>query len=83
MTRDVDDHLSGADHLTRFGAGRGHHAGGIGEQDRVAQLIPCDAHLGMSGIDLGLGAQQRLLGLIEFRAGRPATRQQLLLPTEG
>ncbi len=71
------------DYLARLGAGRGHHAGGIGEQDRVAQLILRDAHLGVSGIDQGLSAQQRLLGLVEFRARRPAARQELLLPAEG
>jgi hypothetical protein len=82
LTRDVHDHLSGVDHLARLGAGRGHHAGGIGEQDRIAQLILRDSYLGMSAIDLGLGAQKCLLGLVEFRARRPAVRQKLLLSTE-
>ena len=66
LTRELHDHLSGADHLARFGADRGHHTRGIGEQDRVAQLILRDAHLRLSGVDLGLDARQGLLGLVEL-----------------
>ena len=72
LARDIDDHLAGADHFARLGADRGHHAGSIGEQDRVAQLILRDAHLRLGGVDLGLGAQQGLLGFVEFGARRPA-----------
>ena len=62
LTRDLHDHLPGADHLARLGADRGHRAGSIGEQDRVAQLILRDAHLRLSGIDLGLGGQEAPAG---------------------
>ena len=83
LTRELHDHLPGVDHLARLGADRGDRARGIGEQDRVAQLLPRDAHLRLSGVDLGLGGQELLLGLVEIGAGRPAVLQELLLPPEG
>ena len=83
LTRELHDHLPGADHFARFGADRGDRARSIGEQGRVAQLILRDAQLRLGGVDLGLGGEELLLGLVEFGAGRPAVLQELLLPPEG
>jgi hypothetical protein len=79
LLRELHDHLPGVDDFARFGADRGNRAGGIGGHDRVAQLILRDAHLRLSGVDLGLGRNQGLLGFIEFRAGRPAMLDEVLL----
>ena len=83
LTRQLHNHLPAPDHFARVGADRGDHARGIGEQGRVAQLILRDAHLGMRGVDLGLGCQQGLLGIIEFGTGSPAPLQKLLLSPKG
>ena len=63
LTRELHNHLPGTDDFARFGADRGDRTRGIGEQDRVAQLFLCDAHLCLSGVDLGLGGLQRSAGL--------------------
>ena len=83
LLRELHDHLPGADDFARFGAHRGNRAGSIGGHDRVAQLILRDAHLGLSGVDLGLGRNEGLLGFIEFGAGRPAMLDEVLLSREG
>ena len=83
LTRYVHDRLSGADHLARLGTSCGYHAGSIGEQVGVIQLILLDAHLGTSGIHLGLGAAKGLFGVVKFCASRPATGQKLLLTAKG
>lgn len=70
-------------HFARFGSFCGDRAGGIGEQGRVAQLILREAHLCLSGVDLGLAGPEHLLGFVEFGPRRPATLQELLLPSEG
>ena len=58
LTRELHDHLPGMDHFARLGADRGDRARGIGGQDRVAQLFLRDAHLCLSGVDLGLDASR-------------------------
>ena len=83
LTRELHNHLPGADDFARFGAGRGNGAGGVGVQDRVALLFARDLHLSLGGVDLGLGGQKLLLGLVEIGAGSPAVLQEFLLPPEG
>ena len=83
LLRELHDHLPGVDDFARFGAHRGNRAGGIGGHDRVAQLILRDAHLRLSGVDLGLGRNEGLLGFIEFGAGRQAMLDEVLLSREG
>ena len=83
LTCELNDHLPGANHLARLGAGCGDRARRVGEQDRIALLFPRDPDLRLGGVDLGLGAQELLLRLVKIGARRPAILQELLLPPEG
>ena len=58
VTRDLGDHPPGTDHFARFGADRGDRTGGIGEKNRVAQLLLRDAHLCPGGVGLGLSVSK-------------------------
>ena len=82
LTRELHDHLPGVHDLARLGADRGDSARSVGSQHRVALLFPRGPRLRLSGVDLSLGGQELLLGLVEIGAGGPAILQELLLPRE-
>ena len=83
LTRELHNHLPGPDHLPWLGADRGDSARRVGEQHRVALLFPRGPRLRVSGVDLSLGGQKLLLGVVEIGAGGPAVLQEFLLPREG
>ena len=83
LTCKLHNHLPGVDDFPRLGADSGDGAGGVGEQNRVALLFPSGPQLRLRRVDLGLGAQELLLGLVEIGAGGPAFLEQFLLPREG
>ena len=83
LTRELHNRLPGVDDFARLGADSGDGARGVGEQSRVALLFPSGPQLRLRGVDLSLGAQELLLGLVEIGAGGPAVLEQFLLPREG
>ena len=83
LTCELHNHLPGVDDFARLGADGGDGARGVGEQSRVALLFPRGPQLRLRGVDLGLGAQELLLGVVEIGARGPAVLEQFLLPREG
>jgi hypothetical protein len=67
----------------RLGADSGDGTRGVGEQNRVGLLFPSGSQLRLRRVDLSLGAQELLLGVVEIGAWGPAVLEEFLLPREG
>ena len=74
--RDRDDHLAGPHDLAGLRAGGDHRTRRVRQQLRVAELVFGRVQLGRVGIDLGLGAEKRLLRGIELDPGGPTLANQ-------
>ena len=84
LTRELHDHLPGVDHLARLGADCGDRARRRRRTRPCSPAVPARcAPAPARSSTWAWAAQELLLGLVEFGAGRPAVLQEFLLPPEG
>ena len=82
IARDREHHLTRLHHLPGFRGTAGDRAVQARLELGIADAILCDFDLGFGVIHRRLRRAQRLLGLIEIRACRPALLQQRVLAVE-
>jgi len=82
IASDREHRLPRLHHLTGFRRAAGNRADQTSLELGIADAVLRDFDLGLGVIDRSLGCAQRLLGLIEIRACRPALLQQRLLAIE-